>query len=324
MDRAPPRNPAAASHMLFRDFEAYAEAARGWDLETQLLERGGFQADLFYYVAAGQAFQLARSRYYSRVHQTGAAPRGCITFGITCHAEGAVQWRGMTLHMDQLMVFPDQGELDVVTPTAHDVILLSLPADLVHQTAHHLQAPHILPSLSTANAYTCTPQQARSIRFFMHRLEAVLLQSPALPLSMKLHVDLAEYLVGFLSETTPPPRHREITFRERSARQAVSLIMQNCQDITTVSDLCRLTRTSERTLQKGFKTLYGISPKQYLQAWRLNRVRQALHQEGPEAVIADTANQWGFWHMGQFAADYRKLFGELPSQTAGKTAREKR
>jgi transcriptional regulator GlxA family with amidase domain len=31
--------------------------------------------------------------------------------------------------------------------------------------------------------------------------------------------------------------------------------------------------------------------------------------------IADAANAWGFWHMGQFAKDYRTLFGELPSQT---------
>jgi len=27
------------------------------------------------------------------------------------------------------------------------------------------------------------------------------------------------------------------------------------------------------------------------------------------------ANAWGFWHMGQFARDYRRLFGELPSDT---------
>ena len=30
---------------------------------------------------------------------------------------------------------------------------------------------------------------------------------------------------------------------------------------------------------------------------------------------ADSANNWGFWHMGQFAKDYRRLFGELPSKT---------
>jgi hypothetical protein len=29
----------------------------------------------------------------------------------------------------------------------------------------------------------------------------------------------------------------------------------------------------------------------------------------------DVANRWGFWHMGQFAADYKRQFGELPSAT---------
>jgi AraC family transcriptional regulator, ethanolamine operon transcriptional activator len=32
-------------------------------------------------------------------------------------------------------------------------------------------------------------------------------------------------------------------------------------------------------------------------------------------TIGDIANTWGFWHMGQFAADYRRQFGELPSET---------
>jgi len=32
-------------------------------------------------------------------------------------------------------------------------------------------------------------------------------------------------------------------------------------------------------------------------------------------IIADLANEWGFWHMGQFAKDYQRQFGELPRDT---------
>jgi len=33
------------------------------------------------------------------------------------------------------------------------------------------------------------------------------------------------------------------------------------------------------------------------------------------AKIADIANHWGSRHLGQFAADYRRQFGEQPSET---------
>ncbi len=36
---------------------------------------------------------------------------------------------------------------------------------------------------------------------------------------------------------------------------------------------------------------------------------------GGGVKISDIANLHGFWHMGKFAADYRGLFDELPSQT---------
>jgi len=35
--------------------------------------------------------------------------------------------------------------------------------------------------------------------------------------------------------------------------------------------------------------------------------------------IGTIANRCGFWHMGRFAADYRRLFGELPSETLRST-----
>ena len=45
--------------------------------------------------------------------------------------------------------------------------------------------------------------------------------------------------------------------------------------------------------------------------------RRALRQADPtmKGIVADTANARGFWHMGQFAADYRRMFGKLPSET---------
>ena len=35
----------------------------------------------------------------------------------------------------------------------------------------------------------------------------------------------------------------------------------------------------------------------------------------PETSVTDAANRWGFWHMGDFAMNYRRMFDELPSDT---------
>jgi AraC family ethanolamine operon transcriptional activator len=58
-----------------------------------------------------------------------------------------------------------------------------------------------------------------------------------------------------------------------------------------------------------------------MQAVRFNGVRKELVEAGLDVKVADVANKWGFWHMGQFAADYRKLFAELPTETLGRSRR---
>lgn len=66
----------------------------------------------------------------------------------------------------------------------------------------------------------------------------------------------------------------------------------------------------------AFQDEFIISSKRYLQLFRLRQVRRSLLQgiDGKDRVV-DIANSNGFWHMGQFAADYRAQFGELPSET---------
>ena len=86
-----------------------------------------------------------------------------------------------------------------------------------------------------------------------------------------------------------------------------------------IQEICAFTGVASRTLERAFKEHFGMGPKAYQQRLRLNGARDALLAVGGDAVIADIANHWGFWHMGQFAKDYRALFGELPSETLANT-----
>ena len=83
-----------------------------------------------------------------------------------------------------------------------------------------------------------------------------------------------------------------------------------------VSELSKIAAINERTLCRIFNKRFGISPKAYLNRLRLNGVRSDLKKYSTTKLkVTDIANNWGYWHMGQFAADYKDLFEELPSET---------
>jgi len=59
-----------------------------------------------------------------------------------------------------------------------------------------------------------------------------------------------------------------------------------------------------------------MTPKSYLTGKRLYGAHRELWRSQPgKSSVSDIANHWGFWHLGQFAADYQKVFGALPSTT---------
>jgi len=108
---------------------------------------------------------------------------------------------------------------------------------------------------------------------------------------------------------------------DKVLESALTLIRHSPSEPLTVRDLSRAVGASERTLRYAFTERYGVPPKAYLKVVRLHGVRRALRSADPRTTrVADTANRWGFWHMGDFAADYRRLFGELPSKTLARRA----
>ena len=59
-----------------------------------------------------------------------------------------------------------------------------------------------------------------------------------------------------------------------------------------------------------------MGPATYLRRVRMNGVRRALQQRSADsASVTEVALEFGFWHLGRFAEQYDKLFGELPHET---------
>lgn len=104
--------------------------------------------------------------------------------------------------------------------------------------------------------------------------------------------------------------------RRRALRAATELAIDGAARLPTVADLCEASGVSRRTLEYSFAGAYGVTPKWFLRRARLDRARRALRSGcGKRTSILEIALEWGFLDPGHFAADYRRAFGESPSDT---------
>jgi len=104
--------------------------------------------------------------------------------------------------------------------------------------------------------------------------------------------------------------------RQRIVAKARDLVLAHHDQAITVPQLCEQLFVSRRTLQYCFEDVLGMSPMQYLRLIRLNGARRHLRQASSKSLtVQDVAVDWGFWHFSQFSSDYRKLFGQSPSES---------
>ncbi|ACR27299.1 helix-turn-helix domain-containing protein [Burkholderia glumae] len=101
--------------------------------------------------------------------------------------------------------------------------------------------------------------------------------------------------------------------RRRIVAQARDYVLAHRGRAVGVPELCEQLHVSRRTLQNCFQDVLGMAPATYLRAVRLNGARRDLCGRAAGSV-QDVAAAWGFWHLSQFANDYRRMFGMRPSE----------
>lgn len=130
----------------------------------------------------------------------------------------------------------------------------------------------------------------------------------------QLDVQVPEQLL-FAIASHKQERYPPLKTRQRGLRLALGFMDDQCQISPSMPEVCKAVGLSWRSLDRAFKESFGVGPKRYLLNLRLTRVRQRLKQAHHGLKVVDVANQWGFWHMGDFAREYQLMFGELLSRT---------
>ena len=302
----------------FDDVDELTEMTREWDLEFYQLMPGKFNGRVFQ--AMHGLCQITYAKFNGKIKQQGLSPKNLRSIAIPANPDLSLFWRGHQVSGNDLMIFPPSGELESISEEDFEVYILSIPEDYLAEISQILGLSNWRHVLNDAEVVTCHKKHIDPMRVALKiacqniRDRPTVINSEAF--YQKLRFTFSYQVLLALAEAKAVALQKLPSRRARALIGAENLIVSHSDKAITIGKLCQELNVSERTLRNAFYDRYGISPKAYLKAYKLNQVRKALRIANPESTkISDLAGCWGFWHMGQFAKDYKAMFCELPSET---------
>ena len=105
------------------------------------------------------------------------------------------------------------------------------------------------------------------------------------------------------------------------SRRAADLLADRLYEPWSVERLASAVGLSGRTLHRVVRRELGVSPMALLRRVRLAQARADLEAPGRETSVTSVAFDCGFNHLGRFAREYARRFGESPSETLRRARR---
>lgn len=105
------------------------------------------------------------------------------------------------------------------------------------------------------------------------------------------------------------------------ARRALDLMTRTMDEPLSMARLATASGLSKRTLHRVVRREFGLPPIALARRMRLRAVRRELQSPRPTTSVTGAAFSWGFTHLGRFAGEYARQFGERPSETLQRARR---
>ena len=170
----------------------------------------------------------------------------------------------------------------------------------------------------------CDPDAVDRLRSWLRTVMTELVEQPDLLEDPHTSEEIAWAIAGNLLTTLATggdtPVQPSLSPRLRVSESSLDYIACHPGQVLKVREVAEAVGVSERTLRRAFQDRFGVSTKEYLKVRQLSAARRELARLDPDGTqVRDVALRWGFWHSSQFAQDYRRAFGELPSDTLRRT-----
>jgi AraC family ethanolamine operon transcriptional activator len=291
------------------DLEA---AAIGWNGRYAQLGRG--RAECRHVAVHTARLQVCFEAWSLGMLRTGRPPQGAVTFLVLVGRSGSARIRGRHAVAGEVCVLADGDEVDCRTTGPSQFISVSLERAALDE---HLRAlfGRTFAELRAEGRLSGLRTDASALRAACLDLAARATGAPGL-LRDGAAVDLERKLVKRLCSAADGTAPEATASRGRAlALRADAWLRQNLAEPPSIAALCAAVGVCERTLHDAFRHHLDTTPKAYLKALRLNAAHHDLLRGPATKTVTDVALDWGFGHFGWFSQDYRRLFGETPSQT---------
>ncbi|WNZ26951.1 helix-turn-helix domain-containing protein [Leptolyngbya sp. NK1-12] len=266
------------------------------------------------------AIQFNFNHVNRNLYAVGHKQVGFLTFSMILQGKGQHGIENNRLVTeDYLFGFDANREANLVFPGGAIYCAVYIRPDIFEAYAQAMNRLE-LDSRFLASNYACIPKSFPPLRSYLKQIYELLHQhSPLLHKPDFQQIILQDFLPLFITALTAQQEQQvsaRIFRRSQLVKQADDYMQSHIDQTLTLTDLCQALGTSSRALCYGFQEMFGTSPMSYLKILRLQGAYRALKSAEPSnKTVTEIATQFGFYHLGYFAHDYKQAFGELPSET---------
>lgn len=302
--------------LLFSSADEMSRAIHGMDIELNVLRDGFFPYGLLSAQLGESTFDLGDLG--AAVTAAGSALPDSVRLMAPLQADGAWCVNGLPCAPGQLAVFHPGAETFAFTGGPVRWAALQMPQARWEQMSQ--EAGAAARRRNGVEMVQVAPATWRRMRQTLSEAGALLRDHPRLadmpPIRNALQHGLTEAFAHAALESdggAPVPG-----FLHARVVKAAEDFLHAHPDMLLlhVADLCQAAAVSERTLRNAFNEAFGMGPIRYLRIRRLNQVRRLLLTPLDDVTsVTEAAMRYEFFDLGRFARDYRRLFGEKPSET---------
>ena len=262
--------------------------------------------------------QLGYAKYPYAIQVNGGFPTNCILLFYT-KTDGYFSFHNKAIHKYEINLIDKDTSIDFLSTKKSEVFTIVIEEKLFYESFYNYFGQGLKSFLKT-QFFQVKPNILNNFLNGIRNSIKNIQEIDEKKLIQEYKYIEKEILNHIFSSLDIVKSHKKIEKFEVSKIR--DLLQKSLKEDINIRIISKELNISERQLHHSFKTVYGFTPKQYLQNLRLNAIRNEFLLNY-KSKISEVAIKYHFLHMGHFSSEFKKMFGKTPSEVLKEAKNQK-